>query len=309
MESVNRETSNFGKKLKQTAEEFLDELVERTGSPLGELAQRAGYEERTLKRVRTGEIPLSERMQKNLVRAAALLHDAGHPEEFPKMESGARAKLAAALAARNMTPADLAKKIGYDAGVIQYTVNGSGRASESMIERIVRVLPELTKEELMGGSDVPKIISEVEGTYGAKPIVQLPPGMRGRVVPLISMAQAGAWDAAHSDELYQYEGVFALNVDDRRAFAIRVSGNSMEPEVCEGDVVVCSPSKQPTQGACVVVRTHSGQAFIKFWKCKGEDVVLESANPAYKPIQFPLSEIAGAWPVVQKIQSGLIEKK
>jgi SOS-response transcriptional repressor LexA len=225
--------------------------------------------------------------------------------------STAREKLADLLTARALSIAQFAKAIGYDAGVVDHIVNGTGRASEKMIEAIVRAFPQVSKEELMEGSDQPSILAELgmEATYGAKPSLALPLGVKGRYVPLLSMAQAGAWDAGHSDEGYAHEGVFALNVDDRRAFAIRVAGNSMEPEIREGDVVICSPTMELHNGECAVVRTHSGQAFIKFWRRKGDEVVLESANPAYKPIHLPVAEIAGAWPVVQRIASGQIRRK
>lgn len=52
-----------------TAASFLDDLINRSGLSLGELARRAGYEERTLRRVISGEVDLSERMRKNLLRA------------------------------------------------------------------------------------------------------------------------------------------------------------------------------------------------------------------------------------------------
>lgn len=225
--------------------------------------------------------------------------------------TGARGKLAEALASRRLTPQQLAKLIRYDAGVIEHVINGTGKASEKMIEAICRELPELSKEDLMAGSDHPAVIAEdgMSGIYGAKPNVALLPGMKGRMVPMLSMAQAGGWDSGHSDEGWSGESVFAMNVDDRRAFAIRVAGNSMEPDIREGDVVICSPREELTQGCCAVVRTRSEQAFIKFWRERGGTVTLESANPDYKPIQFPLTEIAGAWPVVQRIATGKIKKQ
>lgn len=227
-----------------------------------------------------------------------------------RMTAGPRDYLRAVLKARNITPVQLAKRMGYDPGVIENVVNGTGRASEGMIEDIVRELPDVSKEDLMRGSESARVLSAdgMHGTHGAKHSIVLPPGMKGRMIPLLSQAQAGGWDAGHDDGGWAGEAIFALNVDDRRAFAIRVSGNSMEPEIREGDVVVCSPHAELQAGCVAVVRTHSDQAFIKFWRVRGEKVTLESANPAYGPIHFPLTEIAGAWPVIQRIASGMITK-
>lgn len=226
-----------------------------------------------------------------------------------RMIAGPRATLGAALQRRGWTPAELAKRIGYDPGVIENVVRGLGRASESMIDKIITVLTELTKAELMGGSDSPQVIGDLHGSYGAKPTIVLPPGMTGRMVPMLSLAQAGSWDAGHTDEGWAGEAVFALNVDDRRAFAIQVNGNSMEPELHDGDMVICSPGKPPTPGCVAVVRTTKGEAFVKYWFPKREMIHLESAHPDYKTLKFPVAEIAGAWPVVQRTSSGMIQKQ
>lgn len=278
--------------------DVIQRQIDEVGWSLTELARRIAYEERTLKRVRSGEVQLSAKLVKAVAQAIEISKN-GTP----------RGKLAATLQDHGISPAQLAKKIGYDAGVISNVVNGNGRASESMIEAIVRELPELSKDDLMdGGSELPAAEGSASGLYGQKPTISLPPGMTGRMVPLLSLAQAGAWDAGHTDEGWTGAAVFALNVDDRKAFAIKVSGNSMEPDICEGDIVICSPRVQLTPGCCAVIRTRSESALIKFWRKKGDLVILESANPDYPPIRFPASEIAGAWPVVQRITSGMIKR-
>lgn len=217
--------------------------------------------------------------------------------------SSPRDRLAAALARHGFSTAQLAKRMGYNAAIIERLVNGNGRASEKMIDAIVAVLPELSKEDLMGGSDAPSIISETEATFGAKPKLITPPGIRVSSVPLLSKGEAGTWSPEHSDAAYEHTSVVALNVDDRRAFAIRVSGDSMEPDLRDGDVVICSPAKPLENGAAAVVRTRSENVYIKFWRKKGNRVQLLSANPDHKALDFPLEEIVGAWPIVQTISS------
>jgi len=204
----------------------------------------------------------------------------------------------------------LAKKTGYSAAILDQLENGAIRASETLIDTLCRELPGLSKEDLMGGSDHPWVISEaqLEAAIGTKPKLALPEGMKGRYVPLLSSAQAGTWDASHSDAAYDYTSILALNLDDPRAFAIKVSGNSMEPVIREGDLVICSPAQDIRNGEAAVVRTRSEQVFIKYWHKRGERVTLESANADYKPIEFPIAEIAGAWPVVQTIISGKVKK-
>lgn len=227
-------------------------------------------------------------------------------------ENSPRMKLKRARENAGYTVTELAKRTGYQAAVLIEVEDGTARASDKMIAALCRELPELTPEDLKDGSDEPEIKSEtgMEGTYGAEPNIQLPPGVKGRYVPLLSKAEAGTWNPDHSDGLYNYTGVFAMNVDDRRAFAIKVSGDSMEPELFDGDMVICSPSQaQPQNGVASVVQTKSENVYIKFWHKKGERVLLESANPAHKPIEYPLSEITGAWPIIQTVSSKKIIKQ
>lgn len=281
-----------------TPTEFFDELLQSSGTDLKTLAEWAGYEERTLQRVRSGEVKLSQRLRSNLERAARRMAEIN----LPKVEtSGPREKLSTALTKAGMTPFALAKKIGYEPGVIENVVRGTGRASEKMIEAIVSVLPDLSKEELMGGGESLSVIREdgMEAIYGQKPTLSLPPGMKARTLALLTTAEAGAWDAEHSDEGYTDAGWVAFDVPYRRAFAVRVSGKSMEPDLYDGDVVICSPDAEISPGECAVIRTQSGQAFIKFWVPSGDEITLLSANKAFPKLTFPKSEIAGTWPVVQ----------
>ena len=49
------------------------------------------------------------------------------------------------------------------------------------------------------------------------------------------------------------------------------------------------------------MRTRGEQVFINYWRQRGSRALVESANPDYRPIDLPLTEIAGAWPVVQTL--------
>jgi phage repressor protein C with HTH and peptisase S24 domain len=225
--------------------------------------------------------------------------------------TGSRRALQLARERAGLSLRDLARLTGYQVAILEQLESGTIRASEKLIETLCLALPALAKEDLMEGSDHPLILSESgpHATHGAKPSMHLPPGVTGRNVPLLSMAQAGQWGADHSDALYDYTAIFAPNVDDRRAFAIKISGNSMEPALNEGDFVICSPAQPLHNGDAAVVRTRSEQVFIKYWEKRGDRIILSSANEDYKPLEFPVAEIAGAWPVVQHISSGKIKRQ
>ena len=86
------------------------------------------------------------------------------------------------------------------------------------------------------------------------------------------------------------------------SFAVRVQGDSMEPDYCHGDVAVVDPARRVESGlACVLSRDSSGErtARLKRVKRKGKDCRLESLNPAYSPIIMKAADLLAAYKVVE----------
>ena len=206
--------------------------------------------------------------------------------------------------------AALADRIGHPIGLLDQVECGYLHPSEHLVELLSRVLPTLSKEALQR-CVVPPLMDVCDGrdaTYDAKPDVLLPDGTKGRYVPLLTCAQAGRWEARIAHPIREHAAIFALEVEDCRAFAIRVLGKSMEPAFREGDMVVCTPSRQIRNGDAAVVRTRREQIFINYWRRRGPRVLIESANADYKPIDLPVAEITGSWPIVQTITPGNVRR-
>jgi repressor LexA len=290
-------------------------LRERLGLNQEEFAKSLGFSRNYLSMVEGGRPPgkgFLLAIQQSEQRTGVVREDETPHHAHKESAGGARAALKFFRERAGLTIPQLAKLTRRPAPILDQLENGTIKISEDHVDAIAREL-KLSAEEreaLLDGSEHPLILSAgIEGTYGARSKLNVPPGMKGRPVPLLSMAQAGSFDAGHTDELYAYETYWAADIPDGRAFAIRVVGNSMEPDICEGDVVICSGSAEADSGVCAAVRTKSDQAFIKFWKQQGDVAVLESANPAYPPIKFPMAEIAGVWPVIERIKRGMIRKQ
>jgi phage repressor protein C with HTH and peptisase S24 domain len=290
-----------------TPKALIDEVVAVSGLTRDEVASRLGLKLATLNKIRLNDIPLTE-SNREALQSIMVEYTNGRPN-FGVEDLHGSAALRVARARAGLSAAQLAKRLGVSPDYMEKLEAGTVRASERLIETLCRELPELSKEQLMTGSDDARVIGDIEATYGTMSRLKLPSGVKGRYVPVLSMAEAGPLSAGHSDAYYSYTAVFAPNVDDRRAFAIKVSGNSMEPDLREGDFVICSPESAVANGEAAVIRTRSEQVFIKYWRKHGDRAVLESANPDYKPIEFPLAEIAGVWPIVQHISSGKIKRK
>jgi len=107
-------------------------------------------------------------------------------------------------------------------------------------------------------------------------------------VPLVSWVQAGDW--RHAADLLQpgegYEWIeTSLTIRDH-TFALRVQGDSMEPEFTHGMIVLVEPDMDPHPGDYVIARNGSDEATFKQLIKDGTDYYLKPVNPRYpiKPL-------------------------
>ncbi len=129
---------------------------------------------------------------------------------------------------------------------------------------------------------------------GARALSSARPGPRR--IPLIGLAQAGSegffddggfpvgggWDEASLPE-----------IGDINAYALEISGDSMEPVFRDGDMVIISPSAPLRRGDRVVVRTNAGEVMAKqLTRRSARRVELRSLNPAHPDYSFDLTEMA-----------------
>jgi len=117
-----------------------------------------------------------------------------------------------------------------------------------------------------------------------------------RSIPLIGMAQAGA-DGFFDDGGYPVGGawdeVSIPEVGDPHAYALEISGDSMEPVYRDGDMVVVSPGAPTRRGDRVVVRTSRGEAMAKqLVRRSARRIELRSLNPEHPDYAFDLPQVA-----------------
>ena len=121
-------------------------------------------------------------------------------------------------------------------------------------------------------------------------------GAGARRIPLIGMAQAGG-EGFFDDGGYPVGGgwdeVSIPEVGDPHAYALEISGDSMEPVFRDGDMVVVSPAAPIRRGDRVVVRTARGEAMAKqLVRQSARRIELRSLNPEHPDYVFDLREVA-----------------
>jgi phage repressor protein C with HTH and peptisase S24 domain len=107
-------------------------------------------------------------------------------------------------------------------------------------------------------------------------------GSATRAVPLLGFAEAGSGGYFDDGGFPAGEGwdeIAFPAVSDEHAYALEVSGQSMEPAYRDGDVILVSPSAPIRRGDRVVVHTRGGEVMAKELKRKtAKSIELKSLN-------------------------------
>jgi phage repressor protein C with HTH and peptisase S24 domain len=194
------------------------------------------------------------------------------------------------LAAENgLSASGLAKRSGLDATTFNPSKRRmpDGRNRWPSTESVAKVL-DATGASLESFSSLVSGARALASSVGARGI--------SRRVPLIGLAQAGG-EGYFDDGGYPVGGswdeVSLPEIADANAYALEISGESMEPVFRDGDLVIVSPSAPIRRGDRVVVRTNGGQVMAKqLARRSARRVELKSLNPEHPDFNFDLTEVA-----------------
>ena len=97
------------------------------------------------------------------------------------------------------------------------------------------------------------------------------------------------------------EGIKAMHAD---VFALRIDGDSMDPDIRHGDLVILSPSVEAVDGKAAVVQLD-GQIGVtcKLFRRDGRTIHLVPINDELPPQTFPDKELTWALRVLARVRS------
>ena len=120
-------------------------------------------------------------------------------------------------------------------------------------------------------------------------------GAAARAVPLLGFAEAGAGGYFDDGGFPAGEGwdeIAFPAVTDEHAYALEVSGQSMEPAYRDGDVILVSPAAPIRRGDRVVVRTKDGEVMAKELKRRtAKSIELKSLNAQHADRTLATSDV------------------
>ena len=173
------------------------------------------------------------------------------------------------LAARaGLSASGLARRAGLDPTTFNKSkrITASGRARWPSTESISKALAAT-------GTSIEAFVGLIHGDKAGAPT---------RGVPLLGFAEAGAggyFDDGGFPAGAGWDEIAFPAVDDTHAYALEVSGQSMEPAYRDGDIILVSPAAPIRRGDRIVVKTRDGEVMAKELKrSTAKSIELKSLN-------------------------------
>lgn len=193
-----------------------------------------------------------------------------------------------AIAAENgLSPSGLARRSGLDPTAFNPSKRKGpdGRARWPSTESVAKVLA-------ASGTPVENFAALVSGQ--APPPAGRPRPVSRRI-PLIGLAQAGGegfFDDGGFPVGGSWDEISIPDIADPNAYALEISGDSMEPVFRDGDVVIASPAAPVRRGDRVVVRINTGEVMAKqLMRQSARRIEVQSLNPMHQNYNFELGEV------------------
>lgn len=170
-----------------------------------------------------------------------------------------------------LTKRELAKRIGVHESSINKYEKGLVDIPLSKITELARVL-NVTESYLMGWEDDDK-----EKTQGLK-------------IPVLGTVAAGIPISA-TEDILDYEEIPQSWKNQGEFFALKIKGDSMEPRMESGDVVIVKQQSDANSGDTVIVLVNGDDATCKKLQKTENGIMLVSTNPKYPPMFYSDEDI------------------
>lgn len=170
-----------------------------------------------------------------------------------------------------LTKRELAKRIGVHESSINKYEKGLVDIPLSKISELARVL-KVTEAYLMGWEE------------------KTPQTQQGLQIPVLGNVAAGIPISAVEDIL-DYEEVPQSWESQGEFFGLRIKGDSMQPKMDDGDVVIVRQQSDANSGDTVIALVNGDDATCKKLQKTENGIMLVSTNPNYLPMFFTNEEI------------------
>ena len=119
---------------------------------------------------------------------------------------------------------------------------------------------------------------------------QQPQTSRGISIPVLGKVAAGLPIEA-IENIIDYEEISREQARYGEYFGLMLKGHSMEPRMCEGDIVIVRKQENVNSGEIAIVLVNGSEATCKKIRKTGDGIMLIPLNPNYDPLFYNHQEI------------------
>lgn len=181
---------------------------------------------------------------------------------------------------RGTTPTAVVHILGVAGGSVTKWKNGAV-PRDVTLQRIADYFG-VTVDYLLGKENAPDIKSNA---------IILDPA-KTRMVPVYESVSAGFGTLAQ-DLIIEYMPLYIhSDLEARDTICIKVKGDSMSPDIEDGDIIQVYKTAEVENGDVAVVLVDGEEALVKRFYHGASSIELHSINPAYSPIRFERADVA-----------------
>ena len=173
------------------------------------------------------------------------------------------------MSLNNKTQVDLINDLGFNKSAVSTWCNGTRLPRMDKVDALAKYFG-IRRSDLIEDKSESKI----------KPTT----------IPVLGSVPAGVPIEAIQD-IIDYEEIDAATAAKGEYFALQVKGSSMEPRICEGDIVILRKQDDVESGEIAIVMVNGDNATIKRLLKYEDGIRLMPTNPAYEPLYFTNDEI------------------
>ncbi len=191
-----------------------------------------------------------------------------------------------------LSATQLADKIGLSRPALSMVENGNRGVSIEMAKKIATLF-DVAIDYLLGNTDTPnspsikEILEAFNKSVEEKQKNSILTKVKLKLIPVYDGANAGEIGAFPDANVIQFFAT--IPIDSTGRYGVIIHGDSMEPEIRDGDVAVIDPNQEVSNGKKAVVSVDGGVLVKRIYRQNGT-VTLVSDNPEYPPIVIKSSD-------------------
>lgn len=200
-------------------------------------------------------------------------------------------RLNEAMELRNMKPIELAEKCNISKSAVSHYMSGYAEPKSNRLYTIARAL-NVKETWLMGYDTAMDRNPDADNfrDYAEEANKRFRAKQKGVKINVYSRVAAGV-PIEMIEDIVDTEEITEDLAHSGTYFGVKISGDSMIPNICDGDTVIVRQQEDAETGDTVIATVNGSDATCKRLRKYKEGIELIANNPMYEPMYFSNKDI------------------